>query len=255
MGGAGFEYWRALEAWWRHSHPWTSGSQGNEYPGSVVLAATFLSKHMPDRAEVRVTEKDPSACSRLKAALAAISVNHEVRCCSFLNQVAWLTECDNLVLLIDPFGCYGADGGKQAERVQTGHIDVQILDDLIRKCAGHRRCIIQFWTSTGHLLRKARNPILETLKRWQSRGCSIRWFRVRAYHSFVIGIGDGNSIVDSLPGDIDWRSSWVKNHSNGRQLVHEPHFRSHVSQEPRQNFPARRFKEQRFVYMRARSDW
>ena len=45
-GSAGFEYFAGLEPWWCQTHPWKALSLDNSYPGSVVLAATFLTKQM-----------------------------------------------------------------------------------------------------------------------------------------------------------------------------------------------------------------
>ena len=159
----------------------------------------------------RLTEKRGIACDRLRAALYRSPIKNETRCCSFQDGVDWLTECDNLFLVLDPFGCHDADETKRQEWVQMGHIDVGILDSLITRCLGHQRCIVQLWTSTARTLGTTLEPTVASFKKWHERGCSVRQFHDRSnHHCFIVGIGDGCEIVNALPGNEDWGSSWVK---------------------------------------------
>ena len=102
----GLPYLMWLRQWW--------GDPANResYPGSAVTALRWLQRYRPDASpDIRLTEKDEATCERLRQVLGPLA--HAAKEESFLDELDWLTGGENLVLLVDPFGCVKAFAGSR----------------------------------------------------------------------------------------------------------------------------------------------
>src|SRR5690606_8567720 len=110
----------------------------------------FLQRHRPNTPpNIRLTEKDEAACRRLKEAsgLSPEAAKNQ----SFHDELDWLTEEDNLVLLVDPFGCVSSYN--TARGGDDGLIDHRTIRDILNRCAGKERAIVSLWWGFGQALR------------------------------------------------------------------------------------------------------
>ncbi len=104
----GGRYLSLLREWW--NKPENEGA----YPGSVLQAATQLTNTRTAGSwNIRVTESDKPTFTRLSEALKDLGV--QPKYAGFQHEWKWLTEPDNLILLIDPF-TMAAIEGQERER-------------------------------------------------------------------------------------------------------------------------------------------
>lgn len=203
-GEAGAAYLSSLKNWWRDT------ANSGTYPGSAVTAMQWLKQYrQPGTFDLRVTEKDDVTCQRLRQALGAF--DHGVRQASFMNQLSWLTTDDNLVLLVDPYGCverFAASG----RGLDDGWIDHSVVQDILRRCAAKERAVVSFWWGFGQALREHHRATCDLLKAWaqQQERAECRLFHDGKNHAeALVGIGVGAEVVRSLPSRDEWRRSWL----------------------------------------------
>lgn len=192
---AGGRYAHLLKEWW------SVDNNKDLYPGSVLQAAIQL------QMQFRVTEACPDIYERLSESLEAYG--GEPRLGGFQDNIRWLTENENLVLLIDPF-TYTND----QEALNKGHIDIETLTNLLSECWSKSRCVVGFWCAMGQKQPEGKekqtrftNDLRELSK---EHSASFRWFKYGAYSIAWIGISHGRAVVDGIPGRSEWQSSWLK---------------------------------------------
>ena len=145
---AGGRYLALLRDWWDDLN--TVGA----YPGSVLQSARFLSRWRSVGSwEIRATEADKATSERLSASLKGLGIEtkHE----GFQTQVDWLTQNDNLILLVDPYSYFAIDDGEGRDKARTkalnkGRIDQEAMDSLFDRCWGKSACVVLFWCAFAH---------------------------------------------------------------------------------------------------------
>ena len=120
---------------------WLKPEQFELYPGSATQAGEYLTT-MNREFSLRLTEADPLTCQRLQAAVQGFP--GEVRCCSFEDEIDWLTEPDRLCLVVDPFRCVDSFLGHGESLdgkfdVTKGDIDHDIVRDILLTLLGQVR--------------------------------------------------------------------------------------------------------------------
>jgi hypothetical protein len=206
--GPGAAYLRWLKEWW--------GSPSNDdtyYPGSALTASHWLTGHRPpEQFEIRLTEGDKETCDDLRKAL--VIPEDQVKQGPFDVYLHWLTETDNLVLLVDPFGIvtkFGESGACCGP--ERGQIDHDVVKKILDLCAHKERAIVHFWWSSaqGYKYYHAATTCLFEGWRGQQGAVTHREFHDKYNHrSTIFGIGTGAEIVDGLPGRKSWVKSWLK---------------------------------------------
>jgi hypothetical protein len=203
--GAGAAYLTWLKGWW------SDAGNRESYPGSAVTALRWLQRRRPDGPlDIRVTEYDTATCGRLRQALAPqAGVKQE----SFAKELDWLTGADNLVLLVDPFGCVTSFGGAGSARgLSDGWIDHATVTDILRRCAGKDRAVASLWWGFGQALRVHHQATCDLLTGWaQQHGNALcRVFHDKRNHAnALVGIGDGANVVRDVPSRNEWAASWL----------------------------------------------
>lgn len=203
----GLAYLTWLREWW--SDP----RNEDFYPGSAVTALRWLQRQRPpDSFSLRVTEKDEATCQRLRQALGAFKSS--ARQASFMDELDWLTGEDDLLLLVDPFGCVDKFDAASGPGLDDGWIDHDVVRDILRRCAGKERAVLSFWWGHGRDRRLAasHNITCNRLAGWsqRQRRAVCRVFHDAKNHAnALIGVGAGAEIVSSLPGREKWRASWL----------------------------------------------
>jgi len=201
---AGGEYARLLKTWW------SDAEKADKYPGSVLQAAITLNRRGErlEPAQVRVTEACKEAHKRLTDAVEAFGVKS--RHAGFQNEIDWLTANDSLILLVDPFGYSTVD-----EDINEGKITSTCICQVVRECLNKRKCVIGFWCAvsdgTGWDKRRQVDQDLSDLltesnARWRIYGAG----RANMYKMSLIGIGEGGSLVATLPATAEWGDSWLR---------------------------------------------
>lgn len=124
----GTVYLRSLKQWWR------GGENKGKYPGSVILARQWLKDNVDEsRWTMRVTEADQATFERLRKALGG--ANGDVaRHSSFAERIDWLTEKDNLILLVDPFAIVRKFTGVKG--INDGCIDHEMVRTILKRLEG-----------------------------------------------------------------------------------------------------------------------
>jgi hypothetical protein len=209
--GRGYLQW--LKEWW--SDP----ENGGRYPGSVVTVLQWLKRHQSDQvaSSVRVTEADKDAFARLQEALSANvylgRAENLAKSASFADNLSWLTERDNLVLLVDPFAI--VRNFKQGKKgINDGWIDHEMLISILKLVQDKDRAVLSLWWSRGQSHRNEHEPTCTLLSEWAaSNGRNERQLRIFAnrnnHVNALIGIGAGASVVSDLPRRDDWKQSWL----------------------------------------------
>ncbi len=214
--GPGRAYLTWLTQWWSNT------ANQESYPGSAVTALGWLQEHRSDNSFViRLTEKDGATCTRLKQALRDLAdpakqalrdLADPAKQASFLGKLDWLTGEDNLVLLVDPFGC--VKSFEDSDRgIDNGWIDHNAVNAILKRCAGKQRAVVSFWWSYGHKLGDHHQPNCDLLTRWaqQHGSAACRVFHDGNNHAnALIGIGCGADVVRDLPGRAACENSWLK---------------------------------------------
>ena len=197
---AGGRYHDLLTDWWaKLQSPIT-------YPGSVLQSAIILSGRDTglEPANFRVTEKCKENCQRLKHATRGLGVSPSPH--AFQEKINWLTEKENLVLLVDPYSM------TQSADLDEGQMDMEQLSVLLERCWGKRRCVIGVWYSTIRTMGEIQDARLTQMKDCAEANASIaRSFAYGIYDMVWIGIRDGRDVVDAIPKPTLWKQSWLAN--------------------------------------------
>ncbi len=202
--GAGAAYLTWLKGWW------SDAANRESYPGSALTALRWLQRHRPGSPlDIRVTEYDAATCGRLRQALGSDAcVKQE----SFAKELDWLTGEQNLVLLVDPFGCVTSFVGA-GRGLDDGWIDRATVTDILRRCAGKDRAVISLWWGFGQALRDHHQATCGLLTGWaQQHGNAVcRVFHDKRNHAnALVGIGGGANVVRGVPRRADWAASWLR---------------------------------------------
>jgi hypothetical protein len=203
--GAGSSYLSWLKEWW--SNP----ANRESYPGSALTALRWLQGHCPGSPlDIRVTERVAATCGRLRQALGSHACVEEK---SFVKELDWLTGAENLVLLVDPFGCVTAFGDACTCRgFDTGWIDHATVTDILRRCAGKDQAVVSLWWGFGQALRDHHQATCDLLTGWaQQQGNAVcRVFHDNRNHAnALVGVGGGADVVRSVPSRSAWEQSWL----------------------------------------------
>jgi hypothetical protein len=200
--GAGDAYLRWLKDWWKD--PANRGT----YPGSAVTAQRWLQSHSRPF-DIRVTENEPQTFERLR-----VWLNGQAEQKPFQEELDWLTEADDLMLLVDPFACIQSfEKGERKRRMNMGWIDHKVVRNVLQRCAKKTRAVVSLWWGYGRspIAAKSNEPTCELLRSWAHRheaACVI--FEDKHNHTnAVVGIGKGTEVVRRLPKGWQWRASWL----------------------------------------------
>lgn len=200
----GGRYYHLLANWW--SDPLHDGL----YPGSVLQAAIWNRLVNRTIVSYRVTEADRATCCSLKKSLKDFNIQPE--CSPFQNKLSWLTEKDNLVLLIDPYRYSDATGPRLTRELNEGAMDLDTLHQIIMPLWGKKGCVFGFWCAVADSTAWAkRKRFTDSLRQVASTSqASWRVFAYGRYSMVWIGIGKGKGIVDDIPKPDKWKKSWLK---------------------------------------------
>jgi|GEM_PF-1633275 len=213
---AGAAYLELLRQWWLQP------DQFGLYPGSARQAGDFLTS-MNREFALRLTEFDESNCRRLQAAVKTFPA--EAKCCSFEEQLDWLTEPDDLYVVVDPFCCLdtftGHDGiPADSFGVAKGDIDHQIVRRILDRCSNKTAIVMHFWWPTTSqdgksgitkVVTESHRATCKLFQTWASEveGRCYRQFHDRHNHaSALLGSGSGAAIVRDV-GTLAWKQSWL----------------------------------------------
>jgi hypothetical protein len=203
---AGAPYLAWLKDWWHDSE--NAGS----YPGSVLTALLWLQhRHSSVPFEIRVTEKDESTCNRLRKTFRQFKAEARER--SFTEELAWLTGSDDLILLVDPFGCVDSFLTSGSDRgIDNGWIDHEVLCDILERCSKKERAVVSIWWGFGQALRYYHKATCKLLKEWSRKhgNAAYRLYHDKRNHAnAVLGIGKGADLAKDLPETPAWKESWL----------------------------------------------
>jgi len=195
---SGSNYITLLKSWWM------APSNRGKYPGSVLQAAMFLKKHNKTTA-INVTEACAKNCKRLTNAVNGYDIT--LKCKGFQNEIDWLCENDNLVLLIDPWGIVAGvdDDNKRAELLINGDVDLHTLSKVLNRLTSKTNVVVLLWTSYGRRMMN-KQPVEDYVKEWNE--CN-RWL-MRAFtdgnnrYVYLLGNGLGKQIVYDV-----WPCKWL----------------------------------------------
>ncbi|WP_417745552.1 hypothetical protein [Rosistilla oblonga] len=195
---AGGRYHELLASWWSET------GNASMYPGSVVQSAIILDerKERP-RPDFRVTEACPDTCERLKNSLSEFGVSPVND--GFQNRIEWLTENDNLVLIIDPYAL--TERGK----FDKGQVDLMQLSNVLDRCWQKSACVVGFWYSTPQgTSSETKAARQNAIKSWaESNDAVTRSFGYWIYDMIWLGIGEGKAAVNAIPHKTAWKQSWL----------------------------------------------
>jgi hypothetical protein len=196
----GWCYWKLLDEWW------STQSNETEYPGSSLQAAILLSQRLGNNtASIHVTENDPEIHERLQAALSQYQ-NCQPVLDGFQEQIELLTQPDDLVILLDPYGYAFNESG-----INEGGLNLQAFLQVLEPCWSKSACVIGFWCATTQdgSTQKLRRLFSLALQLYAEQFKAVyRRFMFSSYTIEWIGIGRGESIVKDLPSG-DWTNSWL----------------------------------------------
>ena len=212
---AGAAFLNLLKEWW------FDAANHGQYPGSAKQATIYLSKSRADQSfEIRLTEKDEKAFKRLNKAVSG--VEEEPRNRSFYKERDWLTEPDNLFLVVDPFRCVESFDLSDQTDINKGDIDHGVVRELIELCETKQAAVIHFWWSKrsqpggsdmDKLVTASHKAARRLCSDWKGDNPSraVREFQDKHNHaSLLLGIGDGARVVEDIPGKDEWQACWLK---------------------------------------------
>ncbi len=204
--GPGVAYLGWLKRWW--------ALKRGDYPGSAVTALRWLQEHRPEEFEIRLTEGGEETCAKLKEVLGD-AYRDQARYGSFADHLDWLTEPENLVLLVDPFGIVeGFDPERSGDGLRRGKIDHNVVRKILERCRAKERAIVLFWWSAGQKLAEHHAATSKLFEEWQTSHENISYRQFYDWPSphkvGVMGMNGGAEIVSMLPGKDDWERSWLK---------------------------------------------
>lgn len=202
IGMPGHAYLAWLQSWWGIR------PHRGAYPGSALAALRHLEKHPANVAhDIRLTEKDPDAYRRLRRALCLGKFN--IKNASFHDELGWLTENDNLVLLVDPFAIvrrYSQPG----KGIEDGYINHEHAKDILNRLARKDRAVVLFWWSKGRNLWTHHNDNCEFFLQWANAHhhavCRIHQNK-RNHALAILGINGGVEVTKNLPDNAAWKNS------------------------------------------------
>jgi hypothetical protein len=205
--GAAYLGW--LKEWW------LAPSKDGTYPGSALTALHWLREHHAERFELRLTEGGEATCKQLKEELGE-AYRDQAKHGSFHDHLDWLTERENLILLVDPFGIVKEfDPGRSSDGLRTGKIDHEVVRKILNRCLSKERAIVLFWWSSGQKLAEHHEATSRLLEQWgdEHSRVSYRQFHDGRYNHKLglMGISGGAGIVSGIPGRDDWARAWLKN--------------------------------------------
>lgn len=206
LGSPGHTYHSSLVKWW--SEP----SHRDKYPGSAVTALRwFRDNRQGNDWQMRLCEADLGTCERLREAL--LEPRSEARASSFDANLDWLTEGENVVLLVDPFGIVSVfDSSGSGKGINDGRIDYSTLQAVLGKVAGKQRAVLSIWWSFGQAFKDHHQSNCDLLCKWAEEhgNARCRIFHDKRNHAnALIGIGDGAAIVKAIPSQSEWKKSWM----------------------------------------------
>ena len=212
----GHSYHASLVKWW------TEDSHGAKYPGSATTALRWLrDNRQGDNWQMRLVEADTCTSERLRAAI--LDPRSEAHTSSFDTQLDWLTEGDNVVLLVDPFGIVSTFNSSASDKgINDGWIDYSLLQAVLEKCSGKQRVVLSIWWGFGQALRVHHKGNCDLLWNWAEKHGNARcriFHDTKNHANALIGIGDGAAIVQAIPSRDEWKKSWLSN------VVHEKKYR------------------------------
>lgn len=206
-GLAGNMYLEMLTNWWDKK------DQLQKYPGSVLQAEIFLSKQS-NSCTTKLTEKDVDSCERLYSIHSQLDKTsekfpkQELRQGNFEQHLDWLCDDDPLFLVVDPYLIVGET------KNSDDHVDLYTLQKVVEKFNHKEKAVLMLWTTYNSGARIHRDTHEKFLK---NNGSHFRAFgkttdvgKNTSYHVYVIGFGEGCSVVDDLPGNEQWSESWLK---------------------------------------------
>ena len=169
----------------------------------AVLALNERSSTLP-KAEVRVTEYDAANCEQLRQSVeefGVVPVNG-----GFQNRVEWLTENDNLVLVVDPFSL------TKEGKLNSGHLNLTQFADVLRNCWDRTRCVVGFWYSNpqGSTVQEKAERLTAIASLAAEHRATCRAFKFGAYNMVWLGIGKGKQVITAIPNAQQWKSTWLK---------------------------------------------
>jgi hypothetical protein len=146
---AGGRYLSLLQDWWDNPE------NNDAYPGSVLQAAIFMTIFRELGSwEVRVTESEKTTFDGLAESLTGYDV--ELRCDGFQQRMDWLTDEDDLVLLVDPFTVELIEDRDEKENetakewaLGEGNIERSTLAELLTPCCKKQAAVVMLWSSFG----------------------------------------------------------------------------------------------------------
>jgi 23S rRNA A2030 N6-methylase RlmJ len=201
------KYWEILNTFWNVAGNHTF--EETKYAGSACLAASILKEHHGTNFDIRLTEYKYDICEDLKSSLCDLLptefVDNHIKQDGFQNQITWLTEKDDLVLIIDPFNL-----SKDSSEINRGGIDQDTLFNVIEKVRNKVNAVLGFWYPIDY-----RSPIALKLsssfdktiiEKYGELNCRKYWFG--KFHFIFIGFGGGKTIVNDLPSQSDLQNRW-----------------------------------------------
>lgn len=207
MDGAGSLYRKFLEDWWN------AGAPG--YPGSVLLASRFLNTYLkdPSKIDIRVTEIEPAALSRLKVLSGDYGI--KIRADIFDKQIDWLCQGSSLLFVVDPYfyDRYTTD-------TLNGRIGRVHLYDLFNRLSQKNGAILFIFTADPtDSPRKTYEELKYDIDNYNTIPIVKHFLLVdkqlenevvhNHYWISIVGFGTGIDIVNKIPGSNEWNSSWL----------------------------------------------
>lgn len=197
-------YWNSLKEWLN------AGAPG--YPGSVLLAARFLHHKIknPGEFDIRVTESDPIALSRLSLLSGDYGV--KIRADSFDMQMDWLCYGSSLLFVVDPY--FYDNNAKNTTKGRFGKVHLfELLNRLSQKKGG----ILLIFTadpsdSPRRTYEELKNDLdgyheIQIVRHFLLNEKQIENKNFRNYYWIsIIGFGTGVEIVKNIPIMQEWNS-------------------------------------------------
>jgi hypothetical protein len=132
--------------------------------------------------------------------------NVEIKHAKCEDEIAWLMEKDDLILLVDPFRIHRTSEA-------FGVLSHRMLAEILQKSVEKSRAVISLWWSKGRDASEHR-PTCELLSTWEGddeHGRRLRIFHDNHNHvNALLGCGEGVSVVDGIPNRLVWKRSWLK---------------------------------------------
>ena len=192
-------YLKQLRSWW-------ASDEMQGYPGSALLAQRFLHGASAEYA-MRGTEYCLDSHARLCASVsdARCTFKHD----SFEDHLAWLTEAESPVLLVDPFNYIRTATGPST--LAGGRLGLPALTQILDHCAMKAAAVVMIWSCNCRTSPSSLTDLRNDINSWTSNHPATvsRQFRCGSYGISTVGIGTGSNAVRSLPSQSQWEKSWL----------------------------------------------